>query len=89
MVPTRDDPMNYEVDLPWTSAMLFCSENLMLMFALEAEMSRKQTLFSMLDTDPINKKSFGKARAEISSHIDMLRRNSPKNRNFLTSESKF
>jgi len=60
-----------------------------LMFALDAEMSMKQMLFSMLETVPIKRNSFGKTRAETSIHMERFRNARPRNLNFFTSESKF
>ena len=71
------------------SAKLFYYANCKLMRALEADDSRKQMFFIVLDTEAISKKNCGYISVVISIHIDKFSAAIENHLHFFTSASKF
>ena len=87
-IPTSEEVVNSETDLPAISAMLFLLAKRMLIWALEADAIKKQMFFPILAVDAKKRKRYGNLSVMISIRMDRLRVAMAKKRHFLTSSSK-
>ena len=87
-MPSSDEVVNCETDLPAMSAILFYLANLMLIYAREAAAMRKQIFFIIFAVEANNKNRCGNLSVIISIKIDRFKDDMAKNLHFLMSSSK-